>query len=84
VADPKFTEEQAEAVELCRRSHKIAPFCFFNGNTFATIIRLALREVPESTTIRKHLFLTIAAHMVAGTATPEEEFEFKKILQKMA
>jgi hypothetical protein len=69
VADPKFTEEQAEAVELCRRSHKIAPFCFFNGNTFATIIRLALR---------------IAAHMVAGTATPEEEFEFKKILQKMA
>jgi hypothetical protein len=74
----------AETVELCRRCHKIAPFCFFNGNTFATIIKLALRDVPESTAVRKHLFLTITAHMVAGTATPEEELEFKKILQKMA
>jgi hypothetical protein len=23
-----------DAVHLCRRCHKIAPFCFFNGNTF--------------------------------------------------
>jgi hypothetical protein len=73
----------AEAVELCRRCHKIALFCFFNVNTFATIIKLALRGVPESTMIRKHLFLTISAHIGAGTATSEEQLEFKKILQKM-
>jgi hypothetical protein len=28
-----------EAVELCRKCHRIAPFCFFNGNTFAAIDR---------------------------------------------
>src|SRR4051812_41710377 len=28
-----------EAVELCRRGHRLAPFCFYNGNTFAAIIR---------------------------------------------
>ena len=27
-----------EAVELCRRCHRLAPFCFYNGNTFAAII----------------------------------------------
>lgn len=28
-----------EAVQLCRRCHRGAPFCFYNGNTFAAIIR---------------------------------------------
>jgi len=28
-----------EAVDLCRHCHRLAPFCFYNGNTFAAIIR---------------------------------------------
>jgi hypothetical protein len=27
-----------DTVELCRRGHRGAPFCFYNGNTFAAII----------------------------------------------
>jgi hypothetical protein len=73
-----------EAVELCRRSHKIAPFCFFNGNTFASIIKVALQASPETTAVQKHLLSAIGGHIVAGTATPEEEQQFQTLLQKLA
>ncbi len=26
-----------DVIELCRRCHRMAPFCFYNGNTFAAI-----------------------------------------------
>ena len=72
-----------EAVELCRRCHKIAPFCFFNGNTFASVIKVALQTTPGMTTIQKHLLSTIGGHIVAGTATPEEEAQFRDLLSKL-
>jgi len=28
-----------EAADLCRQCHRLAPFCNFNGNTFAAIVR---------------------------------------------
>jgi hypothetical protein len=28
-----------EAADLCRECHRLAPFCNFNGNTFAAIAR---------------------------------------------
>src|SRR5688572_12171933 len=34
----------AEAVDLCRRCHRLAPFCFYNGNTFASIIVLVIKK----------------------------------------
>jgi hypothetical protein len=73
-----------EAVELCRRCHKIAPFCFFNGNTFSSIIKVALQTAPDVTVVQKRLLSTISGHLVAGTATPEEEQQFHKLLQKLA
>jgi hypothetical protein len=42
-----------EAVELCRKCHRLAPFCNYNGNTFVAIIRriignLGLPPTPEA------------------------------------
>src|SRR6478672_2253509 len=34
-----------EAVELSRPSLRMAPFCFYNGNTFAAIIRDVIHEL---------------------------------------
>ena len=28
-----------EAVEVCRKCHQLAPFCFYNGNTFVAVVR---------------------------------------------
>jgi len=37
-----------DAVELCRQRHRMAPFCFYNGNTFAAIVRdvISLMDLP--------------------------------------
>jgi hypothetical protein len=66
-----------EAVELCRRCHRLAPFCFYNGNTFAAIIRdvvHALQLPPE----RAYIVRSLAGHIVAGVATSEEEKAFQE------
>lgn len=71
----------AEAVELCRRCHRMAPFCFYNGNTFAAIIRdvvLGLGLPPE----RAHVVRSLAGHIVAGVATAEEEEAFREFCEK--
>jgi hypothetical protein len=65
-----------EAVDICRRCHRMAPFCFYNGNTFAAIIRdviLNLRLPPE----RAYVVRSLAGHIVAGVATNEEEAAFR-------
>ena len=73
-----------EAIELCRRCHKIAPFCFFNGNTFAAIIKMAFQSIPSLSFTEKSVLQSIGAHIVAGTSTPEEDIQFKKLLEKIA
>jgi len=66
-----------EAVDLCRRCHRLAPFCFYNGDTFAAIIRdvvNGLRLPPDRTFVVRSL----AGHIVAGVATSEEEQAFRE------
>jgi len=73
----------AEATDLCRRCHRLAPFCSFNGNTFVAVIRkviAALPLAPESATAVR----SMAGHIVAGTATPEEQRDFAAILNRLS
>lgn len=66
-----------EAADLCRRCHRMAPFCFYNGNTFASIIRLVVRKLDLSPD-QAHIIRSLAGHIVAGVATDEEERAFRK------
>ena len=72
-----------EAVELCRRCHRLAPFCFFNGNTFAAIVRSSIGSVRELNGEESYVLRNVVGHIVAGTATPEEEQQFREILRKL-
>ncbi|WP_176159155.1 hypothetical protein [Prosthecobacter debontii] len=33
-----------DAINLCRRCHRLASFCFYNGNTFAAIARSLIQK----------------------------------------
>ena len=69
--------ELTDAVDLCRRCHKLAPFCFYNGNTFAGIIRDVVFNIglpPDQAFVVRSL----AGHIVAGVATPEEVKAFSE------
>ena len=65
-----------EVVELCRRCHRMAPFCFYNGNTFAAIARLLIGNLnlPGS---KAAVIRSLAGHIVAGVATDEEVKAFR-------
>jgi hypothetical protein len=72
----------AEATELCRRSHRLAPFCNFNGNTFVAVIRQVISGLnlpPDQAAV----FRSLAGHIVAGTATPEEQTAFSAQLDRL-
>ncbi len=72
-----------DAVDLCRRCHKMAPFCFYNGNTFAGIIRdvvVRLDLPPEQAFVVRSL----ASHIVAGVATEEETQAFKEFSESLS
>jgi hypothetical protein len=66
-----------EAVDLCRQCHRSAPFCNFNGNTFAAIAR-QLTQGLRLPADEAHLVRSWAGHIVAGTA---DEAETKQFLQ---
>jgi hypothetical protein len=71
-----------EAVDLCRRCHRMAPFCFYNGNTFASIIALVIKKIelpPEQAVIIRSL----AGHIVAGVSTGEEENAFREFCESL-
>jgi len=36
----------AQATDLCRRCHRLASFCGFNGHTFVSVIREVMRALP--------------------------------------
>lgn len=70
----------AEAADLCRQCHRMAPFCFYNGNTFAAIIRdvvsvlaAELAQEPQ----QAYIIRSLAGHIVAGVATEEETKAFQ-------
>jgi len=66
-----------EAVDLCRRCHRLAPFCFYNGNTFSSIVLLVIRklDLPPN---EAHVIRSLAGHIVAGVASDEEEKAFRE------
>jgi hypothetical protein len=70
-----------EAVDLCRRCHRLAPFCFYNGNTFAAIARSMVEQLglsgSEAAALR-----SLAGHIVAGVATPEQQEAFRKFCER--
>jgi len=82
--EAKFQEEMPldEAVELCRRCHRMAPFCFYNGNTFAGIIRDVVMslglEADKASVVR-----SLAGHIVAGVADELEEKEFRQFCESL-
>ncbi len=73
----------AEAVEFCRQCHRMAPFCNFNGNTFVAIIRDCIAHAAGFTGAQAALARSLAGHMVAGTAEPEEILQFNQLLTEM-
>ena len=71
-----------EAVDLCRHCHRLAPFCNFNGNTFAAIARNLVQNLKlpadELQVVR-----SLASHIVAGTGTDLEADEFLKFSRSL-
>ncbi len=76
--------ELTDAVEICLKCHRLAPFCFYNGNTFAAIARDFVLELsPNLPADRAHVLRSIVGHIVAGTATDIERREFQAILREL-
>lgn len=72
-----------EAVDLCRRCHRMAPFCLYNGNTFSSIIALVIRKLdlpPDQAQIIRSL----AGHIVAGVASDEEARAFREFCASLS
>jgi hypothetical protein len=70
-----------EALEICLKCHRLAPFCFYNGNTFAAIARDFIAELsPKSPADQAHILRSIAGHIVAGTATDIERKQLDAML----
>ena len=67
----------AEAVELCLRSHQLAPFCCYNGNTFSAVLLDVIHQLKISE-MERVVLRSLAGHMVAGVASEEEEKEFRR------
>lgn len=60
-----------EAADLCRECHRLAPFCNFNGNTFAAIAR-SLVDTLNLKADEAHVIRSLLGHVVAGTASNVE------------
>jgi hypothetical protein len=73
----------AEAADLCRRCHRMAPFCFYNGNTFASIMVLVVKklELPPE---QAYIIRSLADHIVAGVATEEDVKAFQAFSDSLA
>lgn len=72
-----------EAVDLCRRCHRKAPFCFYNGNTFASIIALVIKRLALPAD-EAFIARSLAGHIVAGVATEEEVRAFRAFCDQIS
>jgi len=62
-----------EVLDICRECHKLAPFCFYNGNTFAAIGRTIIQELLQKMPpLKAHSFRSVVGHYIAGTAGTDE------------
>jgi hypothetical protein len=66
-----------EAADLCRECHWLAPFCNFNGNTFAAIAR-SLVATLKLKADEAHVVRSLLGHIVAGTASDAEAKELRE------
>ncbi len=62
-----------ETLQICRRCHKLAPFCFYNGNTFAAIGRTLIQDLlGKMPAVKAHTFRSVVGHYIAGTVGDDE------------
>jgi hypothetical protein len=71
-----------EAADLCRQCHRLAPFCNFNGNTFAAIAR-SLVDTLKLKADEAHVVRSLLGHLVAGTATDLETNELRNFSRSL-
>jgi hypothetical protein len=70
-----------EVIELCRECHRLAPFAFFNSNTFATLARSVIEEIGKQLNeANAHIFRGVVEHYVAGTIQSDE---FESVYQNV-
>jgi hypothetical protein len=60
-----------EAIQVGRRCHKLSPFCFYNGNTFAAIGRTIIQDI-KLPPAKAHSFRSVVGHYIAGTIGDDE------------
>lgn len=71
-----------ETLDVCRQCHKLAPFCFYNGNTFAAIGRtMILPFLSKLPPAKAHVFRSTVGHYIAGTAGVDD---LVKVLEDIA
>jgi hypothetical protein len=62
-----------QAADLCRECHRLAPFLFLNGNTFASCARVALQSAWEDLpAVQRTILRAALGHYVAGTVRRDE------------
>jgi hypothetical protein len=62
-----------QAADLCRQCHKLAPFLFLNGNTFASCARVAMTPALQPFSYVDQTFSRAAlGHYIAGTIERDE------------
>ena len=71
-----------EAADLCRECHRLAPFCNFNGNTFAAIAR-SLVDTLKLKADEAHVIRSLLGHFVAGTASDVETKELREFSRSL-
>jgi len=72
-----------EAADLCRECHRLAPFCNFNGNTFAAIAR-SLVDTLKLKPDEAHVIRSLLGHVVAGTASDVEAKDLREFSRSLA
>jgi hypothetical protein len=71
-----------EALDICRECHRLAPFCFYNGNTFAGIARAMLHPLLQRLDApTAFAFRSSTGHYVAGTIGREEMEQVLKSIE---
>ena len=71
-----------DAIEVCRKSDRMAPFTNFNGNTFSAIARTMVKKLELEPELDFHA-RSLAGHIVAGVAGEEETEAFRQLSQSL-
>ncbi|HXA45873.1 MAG TPA: hypothetical protein VNZ25_10230 [Candidatus Angelobacter sp.] len=62
-----------ETLDICRQCHKLAPFCVYNGNTFAAIGRTLVQDVLQKLPpLKAQTLRSVVGHYIAGTAGADQ------------